>query len=53
MVPLKYECPYLDNVSVETFVLNYGTTNVASTQKDQLLLLLKRRPISKYVSVLE
>jgi hypothetical protein len=31
-------------MSVDTLMLNYGATNVASTQKDQPLLSLKRRP---------
>jgi hypothetical protein len=31
-------------MTVETLMLNYGAANVTSTQKDQPLLLLKRRP---------
>jgi hypothetical protein len=37
MVSIKYRCSYLD--AVGTLVLNYGTTNMAPTQKQQSLLL--------------
>jgi hypothetical protein len=38
-MPLPGRC-----MSAGTLVLNYGATNVAPTQEDQLLLSLKRMP---------